>query len=415
MENQQEASKASRISRREFLKLSAAAGTGLAIGATGTGAILGLMTPAKKAQADVAGSEDTISMYGAHQAGIITPQQTYLYLASFRITASDRASVIKLLREWTKFADLSTRGGTAITGSNRLVPPADTGETLDLPAAKLTTTFGFGPSFFLSEGKDRFGIGKQAARYLQDIPRMSKDFLDADRSGGDICIQVCAEDQQVAFHAVRNFIRLSTGYASLKWMEEGFISGGSGKTPRNLFGFKDGTANAEHQTSSGYEDVVWTGAGEPAWMAGGSYLAYRKIRMLLEVWDRTSYSDQEDTFGRYKESGAAYGSTGEFDPVNVSRLPADSHVSLAKQTGQRIHRRAYSYTGSVDLRTGNVDAGLLFLSYQRNPEEQFIPMLRMMQSKDKLNEYTAHIASGMFACPGGLRQGEYIGQRIFEG
>ena len=301
------------------------------------------------------------------------------------------------------------------SGGNPQLPPSDTGETLDLPAAKLTATFGFGPSLFLQDGKDRYGLASKLPRYLQDIPRMPRDNLDPLLCGGDVCVQVCAEDQQVAFHAIRNFIRLSTGSAAVNWLQEGFISGGSGgQTPRNLFGFKDGTANRLHETPAGYDSVVWAGDGEPDWMKGGTYMAYRKVRMLLEVWDRSSLADQEDTFGRHKESGAAYGRQGEFDEVDPSRLPDRSHVRLAKETNQLIHRRGYSYTDGVDPRTGNVNAGLLFVSYQRNPEAQLLPMLKLIQSRDALNEYAVHIASGLFACPGGLREGRYIGQSLLE-
>lgn len=243
---------------------------------------------------------------------------------------------------------------------------------------------------------------------------MPSDNLDPLLSGGDICIQVCAEDQQVAFHALRNFIRLSMGSATLNWMQEGFISGGqSGQTPRNLFGFKDGTANALHQTPDGYKDVVWAGEDEPDWMRGGTYMAYRKVRMFLEVWDRSSLSDQEDTFGRYKESGAAYGKKGEFDTPDPAQMPIASHVRLAKESKQLIHRRGYSYTAGVDPRTGNVDAGLLFISYQRNPEEQLLPMLKLMQSKDALNEYVSHVASGLFACPGACAKGSTSVKRFW--
>ncbi|CAI6086516.1 iron uptake transporter deferrochelatase/peroxidase subunit [Cohnella sp. JJ-181] len=402
------------MTRKDFLKLSVAAGAGLAIGASGLGAILNLNgKPANKASAE--SNDDAIPLYGAHQPGIVTPPQTYLYLASFRVTSKSKADLAGMFKDWTRFCDLSMAGGTMRTGDNPLVPPSDTGETLDLPPSKLTVTFGFGPSFFLDEGKDRFGIARLAPKHLKDIPRMARDHLDPSISGGDICLQVCANDQQVAFHAIRNLIRLSTGIASLNWMQEGFASGKPGTTPRNLFGFKDGTANALHDSPDGYDRVVWADEGEPDWLRGGSYLAYRKIRMKLESWDRTSLADQEDTFGRHKVSGAAYGAKGEFDPVDLSSQPVNAHVHLAKQTKQQMHRRAYSYTDKVDPRTGNVDAGLLFISYQRNPDEQFIRMLRLMQSKDALNEYVDHVASAMFACPTGLREGTYIGQNILEG
>jgi len=405
----------SRMTRKDFLKLSATAGVGIAVGASGLGAMLKLTKSSATASESPTGAEDDIiPLYGEHQPGIITPQQTYMYLAAFNIATKSKAELVAMLKSWTRFCDLSAAGGTMKLSDNSLVPPADTGETLDLPPSRLTATFGFGPSFFTNDGSDRFGIARMAPLYLKDIPRMPRDNMDMAISGGDICVQVCADDQQVAFHAVRNLIRLSTGQASLKWMQEGFASGTPGKTPRNLFGFKDGTANELHHSPEGYDQVVWAGADEPEWMRGGSYLAYRKIQMKIESWDRTSLADQEATFGRTKISGAAFGAQGEFDAFDLSKLPENSHVSLAKQTKQLIHRRAYSYTDKVDPRTGNVDAGLLFISYQRNPDQQFLPMLRLMQKNDALNSYVSHVGSAMFACPAGLREGRYIGQTILE-
>ncbi|MDG0813409.1 Dyp-type peroxidase [Cohnella rhizosphaerae] len=319
-----------------------------------------------------------------------------------------------MLKDWTRFCDLSAKGGTMSLGDNPLVPPTDTGETLELPPSRLTATLGFGPSFFLREGVDRFGIAPTMPLHLKDIPRMARENIDPGISGGDVCLQICADDQQVAFHAVRNLIRLSTGRASLKWMQEGFASGTAGQTPRNLFGFKDGTANQLHDSAQGHDEVVWAGNDEPSWMRGGSYMAYRKIQMKLESWDRTSLSDQEATFGRSKVSGAAFGAHAEFDKVDAAKLPERSHVRLAKESKQQIHRRAYSYTDKVDPRTGNVDAGLLFISYQRDPDRQFVPMLRLMQNNDALNAYVSHVASAMFACPAGLQPGQYFGQRILE-
>lgn len=403
------------MSRRDFLKLSASVGVGLAIGATGM-AGLEQARPASNSTDSASVIDEQIAFYGSNQAGIITPQQTYMYLLSMNILSSSKNDVIALFKDWTKFIALSTTGKKMKTGDNPLLPPSDTGETLEHGAARLTVTVGFGPSFFNKNGVDAYGIAHQSPQYLKDIPRMAKDKLDSSLSGGDVIVQVCAEDQQVAFHAARNLIRLATGKSSVNWLQEGFISGAnSADTPRNLFGFKDGTANQLHQSTRGFDDVIWAGSDEPSWMQGGTYMAYRKISMLLEVWDRSSLTDQEDTFGRYKQSGAPYGKATEFDTVEPSALPVHSHVRLAKESKQQIHRRAYSYTDGIDARTGNVNAGLLFISYQKNPEKQFIPMLRMMQNQDLLNEYAVHIASGLYACPAGLKEGQYIGQAILEG
>ncbi|SDM84494.1 deferrochelatase/peroxidase EfeB [Fictibacillus solisalsi] len=403
-------------SRREMLKMSLLTGAGVAISMSGIGALTS-MTNVFGETVKKSGSsseKDIISFYGKHQAGIVTPQQTYTYLAAFDFTTSSKGDVIRLLKQWTLLAESMSQGKADHKYSNDWLPPKDTGEALDLPPSRLTLTFGFGPSFFSKKGIDRFGVKRKSPKHLKDIPLMPRDNLQEPFIGGDFCVQACAEDQQVAFHAIRNFIKSAVGKAEVRWMQSGFISAKHGKTPRNLFGFKDGTANADPKDSKAHEQIIWAGDEEPAWMNGGSYMAFRKIKMFLEVWDRSSLKDQEDTFGRKKESGAPYGKINEHDKVNPIQMPPDSHTAIAKRTGQQIYRRAYSYTDGVDPKTGYVDAGLLFISYQKNPAEQFIPMLKKMSKADKLNEYTQHIGSAMFAMPRGIKKGEYIGQPLFD-
>ncbi|MFI8657940.1 iron uptake transporter deferrochelatase/peroxidase subunit [Priestia megaterium] len=402
--------------RREMLKVSAVAGAGIAIGASGLGTVLSIgktLSPAKETAA-TSKADDTIPFYAKHQAGIITPQQEFIYLGSFNLTTSSKDQVIALLKDWTKLSDVLTRGAIRSSTDNKLLPPNDTGEAIDLSPAKLTATFGFGSSFFKVNGVDRFGISDKQPASLKDIPHMPHDNLDKKASGGDICIQVCADNEQVAFHALRQFIKASTGTASVHWIQKGFIASEGGKTPRNLFGFKDGTANAAPTNEAFHKNYIWTKENEPSWMNGGTYMCYRKIRMFLEVWDRTSLQDQEDTFGRKKDTGAPYGRKKESDSVNMQKQPVNSHVRLAKQAAQPILRRGYSYVDGMDEATGNVDAGLIFISFQKNPEKQILPMLKVLGNQDALNEYISHIGSAMFACPKGVSQGSYIGKDIFE-
>ncbi|MGG0419566.1 iron uptake transporter deferrochelatase/peroxidase subunit [Priestia aryabhattai] len=402
--------------RREMLKVSAVAGAGIAIGASGLGTVLSIgktLSPAKETAA-TSKADDTIPFYAKHQAGIITPQQEFIYLGSFNLTTSSKDQVIALLKDWTKLSDVLTRGAIRSSTDNKLLPPNDTGEAIDLSPAKLTVTFGFGSSFFKVNGVDRFGISDKQPAFLKDIPHMPHDNLDKKASGGDICIQVCADNEQVAFHALRQFIKASTGTASVHWIQKGFIASEGGKTPRNLFGFKDGTANAAPTNEAFHKSYIWTKENEPSWMNGGTYMCYRKIRMFLEVWDRTSLQDQEDTFGRKKDTGAPYGRKKESDSVNMQKQPVNSHVRLAKQAAQPILRRGYSYVDGMDEATGNVNAGLIFISFQKNPEKQILPMLKVLGNQDALNEYISHIGSAMFACPKGVSQGSYIGKDIFE-
>ena len=97
----------------------------------------------------------------------------------------------------------------------------------------------------------------------------------------------------------------------------------------------------------------------------------------------------------------------------MSKHTLESHVKLAKEANSKILRRGYSYVNGVHEVTGQFDTGLLFISYQKDPE-QFIKIQNSLGADDKLNEYITHIGSGIFACFPGVKEGEYIGQKLFE-
>jgi deferrochelatase/peroxidase EfeB len=157
-------------------------------------------------------------------------------------------------------------------------------------------------------------------------------------------------------------------------------------------------------------------------MAGGTYLVARRIRMLIEVWDRVSLDEQERSIGRHKYSGAPIGSNDEFDPVDLKArgedgellIPEDSHVRLARQSDEeRILRRGYSFTDGMDPERGQLDAGLFFLCFQRYPRRQFVPLQRRLGENDLLNEYIRHTGSALFACPPGAAEGGFVGEELF--
>ena len=226
-----------------------------------------------------------------------------------------------------------TRGepGRAIDADLSL-PAADSGEALDLGPARLTLTFGFGAGLFVKDGKDRFGWGSLRPDALVDLPKFNGDQLKPDHTGGDLSIQACADDPQIAFHAARQLVRLACGSATLRWTQAGFAPSKGENTPRNLMGFKDGT-----QQPKDLDGVVWVGEEAQDWMQGGSYLVVRKIRIALEHWDRTPVDFQEQTIGRQKYSGAPLGGKAEFDPLALAALdstgkpaiPQNAHVRMA--------------------------------------------------------------------------------------
>jgi len=404
------------FSRRGFL-----AGALSTAAAAGAGAALAGCDTARSGAARPA----VIAFRGAHQAGIATPAQDRLAFAAFDVTSTSRAELIDLLRRWTAAAEKMTRGEPvgAVEGGEHYVP-ADTGEATGLPAANLTITIGFGPSLF----DGRFSLASRRPAALRELPAFAGDELDPRISGGDLCIQACADDPQVAFHAVRNLNRMGFGVTSMRWFQLGFgrtsSTTPSQQTPRNLMGFKDGTRNINGELATDLDSHVWVGPGtDQSWLVGGSYLVSRKIRMGIEAWDRDRISDQEAVFGRTKVEGAPLTGAHERDEPDLAAkggdgtpvIPAAAHIRLAapeSNGGVKILRRGYSFTDGVDPLTGQLDAGLFFICFQSDPATGFIPVQRNL-ARDALNEYIKHTSSALFACPPGPGQGEYWGQRLF--
>jgi len=366
-------------------------------------------------------ADDVAPFYGPHQAGITTPMQDNLYFASFDLAAASRENVVALLRSWTDAASRLTAG---------LPTEADSGEATGLPAANLTLTFGFGPDLFVLNGQDRYGLASKRPDALVDLPRFNGDELVPGQCGGALCVQACANDQQVAFHAVRQLSRLAYGTATLKWVQSGFATARKTQgTARNLMGFKDGTMNP---SGAAMEAAVW--AQDSGWMQGGSYMVARRIRIALEHWDRMKVAFQEQTFGREKASGAPLGGKHEFDTPDFTATDADgnyvipetSHVRLAaaaNNEGAQILRRSYAYNNGSDFTAERwppwhqgieYDAGLFFQAYQNDPRTGFIKLFDKMSKLDALNQFTTHVGSAVFACPPGVRPGGYIGQGLFE-
>jgi deferrochelatase/peroxidase EfeB len=407
-----------RLSRRRLL--GGVAGLGI-LNAGGVGLAACATKPA-------ATSEQTVTFYGAHQAGITTDIQDRLAFAAFDVTTTRREDLQKMLMTWTAAA-AAMSVGAMVPGDSHAdeMPPADTGEAVGLPPTQLTVTVGFGPSLF----DERFGLAPRRPAALAELPPLPGEILDPARSGGDIGIQACANDPQVAFHAVRNLARLGRGTVVTRWTQLGFgrtsSTGAAQQTPRNLMGFKDGTRNIRSDDSTALDQHVWVGAeAGQEWMRGGSYLVARRIRMFVETWDRDRLSDQEAVFGRAKYTGAPLTGKTEFDAPNFAArtadgeltIPDDAHIRLAafeNNNGLRILRRGYSFTDGIDERTGTLDAGLFFISFQKDPA-QFITLQRKLGSQDALNEYIRHVGSALFACPQGVPDASrYWGHGLFEG
>ncbi|HEX3826690.1 MAG TPA: Dyp-type peroxidase [Sporichthyaceae bacterium] len=426
------------LSRRAVLRGGALLGAGAAVG----GGVAGLSL------AGHASAADTEPFAGRHQAGILTNTQQHTVLAAFDVLGNNRADLVALMHNWTDLAAVLVKGEShtvpmlATTGATPGAYANTTGistiddslEAYGLGPARLTLTVGFGRSLFMDQdGTDRMGLADRLPQALAELPRFPGDQLvDAD-SNGDLFIQACADDPQVAFHAVRSMARIAPDLASLRWTQLGYSPGAAAGTPRNLMGFKDGTLNSTGHPPADLSGTLWAGSEGPAWMAGGSYLVYRRIRITLEHWDRLAPDLQEQVIGRHKFTGAPLGAAGEFDPLDLDAkdasgnylIPQTAHVRLAApaaNNGAVMIRRAFSYNNGTTQFTERwppwrqaleYDAGLLFLAYQKDPRTAFVPVNNRLARQDAMNQFTTHTASAVFAVPPGVAHpGDWIGSSL---
>ncbi|GHI71646.1 peroxidase [Streptomyces nojiriensis] len=395
-------------------------GAGFALGAAAAGGAVSAFGSGPD-MVSAASSGASVPFHGEHQAGIASAVQDRLHFAAFDVKTKDREELVKLLKEWTVAARLMTAGlpvGEGGFGGLPEAPPDDTGEALGLKASRLTLTIGFGPGLF---AKGRFGLEGKRPEALVDLELFPGDNLDPARSGGDLCVQACADDPQVAVHAIRQLARIGFGKVAVRWSQLGFGKTSSTtpdeQTPRNMMGFKDGTRNISGTDKAALDKHVWVGAGDGSdWLTGGSYLVARRIRMNIETWDRTPLQEQEDIFGRDKGEGAPVGKSKEREEPFLKAMKPEAHVRLAHpdtNNGATILRRGYSFTDGTDG-LGRLDAGLFFLAYQRDVRKGFIPIQRNLAKSDGLNEYIQHVGSAVFAVPPGVRdKDDWWGRTLF--
>lgn len=393
------------LTRRAALAAAAGAGVG-----AGLERVLGGGSPPREAAARGPG---TVPFHGEHQAGIATPAQDHLQFVAFDLTTRSAARLRELLERWTEAAAALTAGRAFQPAPQAAgAAPSDPGEAVGLPPARLTLTFGFGPGLFAGPQAPP-ALRRHRPAVLKPLPPFAGDELDPAASGGDLCVQACADDPQVAFHAVHVLSMLAAPGAALRWSQGGFRRpvGGGPALPRNLIGFIDGINNLRAEDPAALERYVWVQAGDgPAWMAGGSYLVARRIEIQFSSWDGLSLASQEQTIGRHKRSGA-----------RLAVLPPHAHIRQAAPaagSAERILRRGFNYASSAERLAdagggGELRGGLFFIAFARDPVRQFIPLQRRLAARDALSAFTLHRASAIFACPPGVRPGGFLGEGLF--
>jgi dye decolorizing peroxidase len=360
---------------------------------------------------------EQVMFHGKHQPGITTPMQSRGHLIAFDLApGAGRKEAAALLRRWSETARRLMAGEPA--------GPDDTGIARDAGPSSLTVTFGFGHSFF-----GRTGLEKQRPVALDPLPDFSSDRLDKARSNGDLWVQIGANDALVAFHALRAIQKDAGEAARVRWQMNGFNrSPGATAHPmtaRNLMGQVDGTRNPKPDEPDFDQRIFVPESGEPDWMANGSYAVVRRIRMLLDDWEKLSVKAQEDVIGRRKSDGAPLSGGDETTEMDLEKtdaegnlvVPVDAHARITRPDqngGAAMLRRPFSFHDGIDA-DGVPDAGLLFICWQADPLRGFVPVQRKLDRGDALSRFIRHEASGLFAVPGGAAEGEYVGQRLLEG
>ncbi|WP_407077939.1 iron uptake transporter deferrochelatase/peroxidase subunit [Streptomyces sp. NPDC126499] len=410
------------MSRRRVLGTVGAAGAaGLVIGAAGGAGISASLSdggsaPGGAVPLTTVGATE-VMFHGKHQAGITTPLQARGHLVAFDLVpGAGRKEAAALLRRWSATAKALMAGKPSTD---------DTGIALDAGPSSLTVTFGFGRTFF-----DRTGLAARRPTQLDPLPAFSSDALDPKRSEGDLWVQIGADDALVAFHALRALQKDAAGAARVRWQMNGFnrSAGATARpmTARNLMGQVDGTGNPK-PTDPDFDRRIFVpqgATGAQDWMAGGSYAVVRRIRMLLDDWEKLPLEKQEKVIGRRKADGAPLTGGTETTELDLDRIGPDgktvipdnahSRISAPEQNGgAAMLRRPFSFHDGIGP-DGTPDAGLLFVCWQADPLRGFVPVQRKLDRGDALSPFIRHEASGLFAVPGGAAEGEYVGQRLLE-
>lgn len=404
------------LQRRTFL-----VGAG---GAAAAGMLASCAAPQPAAQAP----SDTVDFHGDHQAGIYRPaaQQQASCFAAFRVLAADRGELTALLQRLTVKARLLGGGHKAAdtlpaveqTGVDG-APPVNSGVMgEDVPAANLTLTLGLAGSLF---DNPAYGLASKKPRGLTEMKVFPNDAIDEAWTGGDLILQLCADSADMVHYALRDIMKATRGQLQLQWKINGFHNAPRpAGAPRNLFGYKDGIVNPAEA-----EQLVWVrgGAGQPAWAEGGTFMVVRIIRMLVEFWDRVGLGEQDGMIGRHRASGAPLGQQNETDTPDYASdpdgktIPVDAHIRLAnprtqETAGSRMLRRGYNYEMGIDL-NGNLQAGLIFASFQQDIQAQFeATQTRLIN--EPMTDYIQPFGGGYFFVPPGVKDGDgYLGEGLF--
>jgi deferrochelatase/peroxidase EfeB len=358
-----------------------------------------------------------LEWHGPHQAGVVTPQTPFAMFAAFDLLSHDRIGLEQTFRELSAEIATLTTPGPLPQGTNPLMPPPDSGLLGEqMTGQNMSVTVSVGASVF----DDRFGLTALRPRELTVMERFPNDAIDPNLAHGDLMLQISADTREAVLHGLRAIVRRTGTLLTPRWQMEGFLPARAATpaetTPRNMLGFKDGTANIDRNDAAQMDRLVWVGpSAEPAWTAGGTYQVVRLVRNLVERWDRTQLASQEAIMGRHKLTGAPLGKSAEHDVPDMALMPATAHIRLANPRqpateANLILRRGYNYARGLDS-SGRMDMGLLFVSYQASLDAGFRTVQKRLNG-EPLEEYIKPFGGGYFFVLPGVAGQDYLGQTL---
>lgn len=397
------------VSRRRLL-----AGGAAAAGLAGAAGASGWVAGARGATEQNPFAAETVAFHGLRQAGIETPPQSHGVFIGLDLQprqASARDALQAVLKLWSTDAERLTQGLPAL---------ADTEPELAPRPARLTVTAGLGPTVF-----DRAGLASLKPRSARALPPFGVDRLEQRWGGTDLLLQICADDPLTVAHATRVLLKNVRSLATPRWRQTGFRPARGADpadvTMRNLMGQVDGTVNPVAGTAD-FDEVVWDDGQQQPWLAGGTLMVLRRIRMNLDTWDELDRASKELAVGRRLDNGAPLTGVRESDPVDITAqrdgipiIPPNAHVALAHphQPGERFLRRPYNYDDPPPAGQTS-DSGLLFATYQRDIDVQFLPVQRRLAESDAMNRWITAIGSAVYVILPGVEPGQHLGMQLLE-
>ncbi|MFI1737703.1 Dyp-type peroxidase [Streptomyces sioyaensis] len=275
-----------------------------------------------------------------------------------------------------------------------------------LAPGDVTVTVGIGPRLVSGAGRNLPGAARLPAFAREEIPEEARQ--------GDVLLQICGSDPLVVGCAEAACTAALTDVgARVQWSQQGFRPPAGPHAGRNLLGFPDGIIVPKGPEQMRRE--VWLDG--PAPVAGGTIAVVRRLRIGADRFLAQSVHRQEEIIGRRRSDGAplsggrpeAEVDLGAKTPDGRYLVPPMAHARranpLASGSGLML-RRSYSY------RNGPGDAGLVFISFQRELRT-FVATQQRLDEGDDLMGFTTATASGTFLVLPGFETERPLGAGMF--